>query len=460
MKQINITLKPFVYLICLCVLMSCENEFLDVRPDKALVVPQTLDDFQAILDNTSVMNVAPGLNEVSADDFLATEAAWGVLSEVEKNCYIWQPDLFGSQPSVEWNYPYQQVFYANIVLNGLSALKPDMAQISRWQNLHGSALFYRAIAFYHLVQIFASPYGSGDQASQPGIPLRLDQGIEKKSTRSSLKESYDQIEKDLLMAVELLPERTNYKSRPSKAAAFALLSRLYLTMGNFEKSLVYADSSLKINSQLMDYSLLDSTSLSPFPSALPNGNVEVLFHTAKTPYLFETIPTVVVDPLVFSSFAHEDLRRVLFFNNRGNGIITFKGSYNSFNNGFAGLATDEIYLIRAECFTRSGKIAEAQDDLNFLLASRWKKGSFTPVKEDSQDALLLRIINERRKELVGRGLRWTDLRRLNLDARFAKTHTRRIGGHTSSLSPNDVKYVFPIPDNEILMNGLQQNPRE
>jgi len=52
-----------------------------------------------------------------------------------------------------------------------------------------------------------------------------------------------------------------------------------------------------------------------------------------------------------------------------------------------------------------------------------------------------------------------DLRRLNKDVRFAKTLTRAINGQTYTLSPNDPKYVMPIPIQEINTSGIAQNPR-
>ena len=73
---------------------------------------------------------------------------------------------------------------------------------------------------------------------------------------------------------------------------------------------------------------------------------------------------------------------------------------------------------------------------------------------------LSKDLAERRKELIQRGLRWTDLRRLNLDPRFAVTIERVVQGATYQLLPNDLRYTFLIPNDEIFANGLiEQNPR-
>ena len=82
-----------------------------------------------------------------------------------------------------------------------------------------------------------------------------------------------------------------------------------------------------------------------------------------------------------------------------------------------------------------------------------------PVTVTDADELLRIILQERRKELLFRSLRWTDLRRLNKDSRFAVTLTRKLNNDTYTLPPNDARYVLPIPQQEIEESGIQQNPR-
>jgi hypothetical protein len=100
--------------------------------------------------------------------------------------------------------------------------------------------------------------------------------------------------------------------------------------------------------------------------------------------------------------------------------------------------------------------------LNDLLRTRWAKNSDGTTKyvdqtaSDETDALK-KIFSERRKQLILRNLRWSDLRRLNLDPRFAVTLTRTIGGTTYTLEPNSFKYTFPIPQDIIQQTGMAQN---
>ncbi|MBN8856731.1 MAG: RagB/SusD family nutrient uptake outer membrane protein, partial [Sphingobacteriales bacterium] len=69
------------------------------------------------------------------------------------------------------------------------------------------------------------------------------------------------------------------------------------------------------------------------------------------------------------------------------------------------------------------------------------------------------ILVERRKELPFRGVRWTDLRRLNLEGRTI-TLTRVLNGTTYQLPPNSKLYTLPIPPDVIIFNpNMKQNPR-
>jgi starch-binding outer membrane protein, SusD/RagB family len=65
---------------------------------------------------------------------------------------------------------------------------------------------------------------------------------------------------------------------------------------------------------------------------------------------------------------------------------------------------------------------------------------------------------ERKKELLFRGLRWTDLRRLNKESNLASTISHVYNGTSYSVIPNSYQYTFPIPLDIIQLSGIQQNP--
>lgn len=225
-------------------------------------------------------------------------------------------------------------------------------------------------------------------------------------------------------------------------------------MGNFDEALFYSNEVLKINSTLMNFSEIDATKPNYSIAYL---NTETLLYTQLLGY---STANIQVNPTVYNLYSDDDLRKQVYFNVTDLGVF-FKGNYSGNSFGlFNGTATDEIYLIRAECYARKNKIPEAMADLNALLTTRWKPGTYLPYTATTIDDAMNKILVERRKELLFRGIRWTDLRRLNKEAKYAITLMRQLESQSIMLLPNDNKYVFAIPDSEILYNNIPQNNRQ
>lgn len=448
-------IKIAAIILLMAALTSCDD-FLDVKPDQALVVPNKLADLEALLNNDrSVMNAEPAVGFIGTDDYYVYDHEFQIFStEMEINAYTWEKEIFGDQMPYEWSKPYQQVYYANVVLEQLENIPVTEENRWQWEQLKGRALFYRSYAYYTLLQLFAAPYGEANH-SKPGIVLKNSADINEDVFRSSLKESYDNVINSLKEAVNHLGENSLFDTQPDKEAAYACLSRVYLSMGDYSNAKAYADSCLSIEGQLMDYNSLNLTSSAPFA----RFNEEVLFHSTLYLYTITFFSAKVKEEIV-NSFDANDLRKEAFFKTNSDGSHSFKGCYSGKSYElFGGLATDEIYLIRAECKARSGNIAEAMDDLNTVLEKRWKAGTFEELTADTKDEALQLILEERRKELLFRGLRWMDLRRLNLSGDYNLTLTREVGGKEFTLPPNDPRYVYPIPQKEIDASGIEQNPR-
>ncbi|HMR85807.1 MAG TPA: RagB/SusD family nutrient uptake outer membrane protein, partial [Niabella sp.] len=137
----------------------------------------------------------------------------------------------------------------------------------------------------------------------------------------------------------------------------------------------------------------------------------------------------------------------------------FKGSYAQSTSNFSGLATDEIWLIFAECLARRGYsgLEAATSNLNHLLKHRYNKDSFVSLAYNDIGDLLNRILSERRKELLFRGIRWSDIKRLNKEGQNIIL-TRVFEGNTYTLLPNANYYALPIPHTLVEDFGLEQNP--
>lgn len=456
--------KKYLFLLSLAIvagLGSCQKAFLEDKPDKALLVPQTLTDLRALLDNINVFNRSPGLTLIADGDFFTTDAGYRTYELAqEQNSYTWAADIYGNEPGFEWNEGYKQILYANVVLEGLQHLGQDAAGQAEHAALEGTALFSRAWANYGLVQMYAPVYQASGAATEPGLPNRLHADVTERVPRGTLAGNYRQITEDLLRARQLLPVQTAFKSRPGRPAVYAMLARVYLSMGNFDLAGRYADSVIQLSPALLDYNTLTASATRPFPRGLPNGNTEILYYSASLSYTFSGASAVAYcDSVLYRSYAASDLRKVMFFRDGGAGKINFKGSYTGAIALFSGLTTDEAYLVRAECAARAGNNAAALQDLNTLLAKRWRSGTYQPFTLTGTGDVLGLVLLERRKELVGRNIRWSDLKRLNTESRFAVTLHRKIGGTDYTLVPGSRRYVYPLPPEEIRLGGLAQNER-
>ncbi len=433
-----------------------QTDWLDTKPNKALVVPATLTDFQNLLNRETLFNTTDNaLGFLAVEDFYVTYPVWQArATATERNAYLWAKDIYEGESVGDWNNNYQAIYYCNTVLEGLENMPDAFKNTPAWQQVKGTALFFRSYAFYKLASVFCQPYSITSASNDPGIPLKLLSDPNDIEPRASVQQTYDRILGDLTLAVDLLPATAPIASRPSQPAAWALLARIYLSMEDYEKAFLFSDKCLAQNSSLLDLNTLNTSAAYP----LTLFNKEDLFHTRLTSFGIMSNTNAQVDSNLYRSYQLSDLRRSLYFSNTA-GTIAFKGSYESGSPYYGGLANDEMFLIHSESNARKGNTAAALTDLNTLMQKRWKTGTFVPFTAATAADALTIILTERRKELVFRGLRWTDLRRLNRDTRFAVTITRVLNGINYTLLPNSNLYVYPIPDNELRSNPIPQNPR-
>jgi tetratricopeptide (TPR) repeat protein len=264
-----------------------------------------------------------------------------------------------------------------------------------------------------------------------------------------------------------LPDEIEHQTQPSKAAAYALLSNVYLSMRNYPLALENATNSLDVYNNLLDYNTL--------PPAIPYGdpvfgqytNPEVLFHHRRESSIGYLDARGIVNIDLYNSYDSDDLRPDIFFSDAaGNGYQMWENYGGNYYEFFDGLAVDEMYLTRAECYARSGNIDLALNDLNDLLEKRYATDAFVPynsVDFTTVTATQL-VLQERRKELIFRGIRWSDIRRLNKenDPNYAVgplVRTFEGSTETITLPVNDLRYAFLIPQESIDKSGLKQNPR-
>src|SRR5690606_10354367 len=121
-----------------------------------------------------------------------------------------------------------------------------------------------ANAYFSLAVTFVKAYDPHTSKTDQGLVLRHNSDFNERSFRSTAENTYLQIEKDALEAIELLPEMASHPYRPSKLSCYALLSRFYLSKRDYEKAEHYADKFLAVKRELLDYNAIDVSARYPF----------------------------------------------------------------------------------------------------------------------------------------------------------------------------------------------------
>jgi hypothetical protein len=440
-------------------LFSCKKDFLDAKPTSGLIVPSSISDFQAILDNPNTFNLNQTiLGEASTDDYFIPNANYQSVAVIEQGIYTYAQNLVGYDNISDWDGQYRAILLSNLSLEGIDKITPNASNAVAWGNVKGTALFKRSFAFFNLAQEFAKGYNASTASTDLGIILKLNSDVNEHLGRSTIGQTYNQIIGDLRSAsnyLQPLPLGNNFY-RPSLPAVYGLLARVYLSMGDYNSAYLYADSCLQLKNDLDDFNTVNPNS---YPT-IKAPDKEVIYDADMGRFTDNGFgKNSPVDTNLFASYAANDLRAIVYFKPyQGYQIST--APYTGGSVKQMGLVTDEIYLIHAESNARLGRITAAMNDLNTLLSTRWRTGTYINYTASSASDALNKILIERRKELVFRGTRWTDLRRLNLDPNYATTLSRTVNGTVYTLPPNDPRYVFPIPSYETLYNSnVQQNIR-
>ncbi|MBK0378545.1 RagB/SusD family nutrient uptake outer membrane protein [Mucilaginibacter segetis] len=435
----------------ICPLSSCKK-YLEAKSDQSITTPSTIDDLEGLMNAYSVINADyPSAPEVMADNFYLLNTDYLSLSQRQRDIYSWtkSADVGG-----DYTAPYQAIAYTNIVLDALPKVTANGQ--ARKDAVKGEALFTRASYHFALAQLFAAAYDQASAGTDLGIALRLTADIESKAPRASMAETYASITGDLQQALTLLPDMPAAKYLPGRAAAYGMLSRVYLAMRDYPKAGACADSCLTLYHTLLDYNTVAVSATAPFQQF----NAEVIYDARSSPPSSLTQSRAKIDTALYRSYNGNDLRKTAYFKANADGTQAYKGSYTGLTNGalFTGIATDEILLTKAECAARAGKNADALLALNTLLEQRWKKGTFIPYTTTDNGQLLSIILQERRKELLFRGVRLMDLKRLNKEPDYAQVIYRKLGGTLLTLEPNSPRYLLQIDQNAVNIGGLVQNP--
>ena len=139
-----------------------------------------------------------------------------------------------------WEDAYDVVNVANNVLSALDVFEDDADARDRAE---GQARFLRGLLYFELVRLWGPAWTGGSPGSDLGVPLVLEptRAITEADdrARSTVGEVYAQVITDLQAARDLLPESDG--DLADTYAASAVLSRVYLSQGDYANAAAEAD---------------------------------------------------------------------------------------------------------------------------------------------------------------------------------------------------------------------------
>jgi hypothetical protein len=350
-----------------------------------------------------------------------------------------------------WNAIYNTINRANHVISKVGSVKdPQLTQALKDKYI-GEAKFIRALSYFDL----ARAWGGVQLILEPTVNLENREPVK----RSTLDQTYDQVQKDLQEAELLLPDEVN-RIRATRRTVWALRARLHLYRKQWTQAEEYAT---KLIGNANDYTLIK-----PYSAWFKNNVVatrESIFELEYSAINPSAIRSQMQHPTKGGTYRYAPNDKFVQLLNNTEvsggrsaliGSVTQGGTTIWYGDLYYRLpATDpayifriaELYLIRAEARTHLDNIPGALDDLNKIR----ERAGIANVEGASQEELYLHIENERRIEFAFEAHRWFDLAR-----------TGRAKAVLEALDPNTkvetYELLFPIPITQLQLDkDLTQN---
>jgi len=446
MKFLKITL----YIILPLLLLNSCRDYVEVEPVGNNRILKYTSDYRALANAYNTYSASGGMYLLADADVEFPTAFQARVSTIWANSYTWKSRIFDeSQGDSDWINLYQTIYYNNAIIKGV--MKSEKGTEAEKKQIYAEAFVHRAFAYLQLVNIYGPQFDPTTSNAEKSVPLLLTPELFSSLERSSVDVIYKQILSDLQSALANdLVDTPDFNVLPSKKAVYGILARTYLYMGQYQLSLDNAEKALSMQKELIDL----NTFATAYSYPVLVSNPEIIF--SKT--LLNGYNGAPLAQDLLSSFSSDDLRYNYYtilgnvFNPSHTGRAFGIGTYSPTNGINIGVSVPEMYLTAAECYARLGQPQKAVDYLNILRAKRYKTGSVYQVNATTNAEALNLVLTERQKEFIGRGFRWFDQRRLNLDPNLQKTYTRVFKNENFTLTPNSAGYVFPIHQNYIDFN--------
>lgn len=381
-----------------------------------------------------------------------------------------------------WSTAYYTIAMANNVIDNLEGKAVGDVTEQDLNNLKAECLFIRAFAHFCNVLTYGQPY-TYCKASAPeslGVPYVYHTDPNGKPKRETVISNYQNIVADLLEAESIIdPEYSATSVRPSLADELAavnittiqaLLSRVYLYMGEWQNAADYA-------TKVIESGKYEMWTADEYPTVWGQelGSGEVIFEVygkrTNSAYgswediSYLTSPNGSGDPQaaqpLIDLYAEGDVRLETYRtdDNDESGILwTAKYPGKGDNaapdcNNVVIFRLSEMYLNRAEAIMRGATVdgATAISDINMITANRGA-AAYTSVGP-------VDIQTERRKELAWEGHYVYDLARWGMPVERAEADYPLLTQNFNVPFPS-TKWALPLPKSELDVNpNLLQNPK-
>ena len=487
-------------------LSSCVNDWLDVAPsdgtdaDAALTSSSDLDAartgmYKALKGNSSLVDYYGMQFFVYGDVHAGDDYQYNNIGGSNRASFYYDMNYqtaseFTSSTSsstVTWKSPYIVIGRANRIIaaaegGALSDAAEAKATIDQYA---AEAKVLRALAHFDLVRIYGKPY-TEDQGASLGVPL-VTEVLESnaKPARSTVAEVYTQVVKDLTEAISSNALATETEpGYVSVWGAKAILSRVYLNMGDYANALSVAEDIIKNSGAAL---WTRDQYLKAWDAGTPNES-EFLFRLnvsgstdnndlngignlqGRDGYNEMVATKKFVDML---SADANDVRNDMFLPATADKEVAAFGTNKVYLNKLRGqggnlrnvtiipiIRLSEVYLTAAECAFRTNDKAKAVEYLNDLVKNRTTSASALATESD---ITLDRILIERRKELIGEGQRYFDALRNNetitrYTSEADKGWHKTLSKEAQSFDRDYFKAIAAIPQAEINANpNIKQN---
>ena len=487
-------------------LSSCVNDWLDVAPsdgtdaDAALTSSSDLDAartgmYKALKGNSSLVDYYGMQFFVYGDVHAGDDYQYNNIGGSNRASFYYDMNYqtaseFTSSTSsstVTWKSPYIVIGRANRIIaaaegGALSDAAEAKATIDQYA---AEAKVLRALAHFDLVRIYGKTY-TEDQGASLGVPL-VTEVLESnaKPARSTVAEVYTQVVKDLTEAISSNALATETEpGYVSVWGAKAILSRVYLNMGDYANALSVAEDIIKNSGAAL---WTRDQYFKAWDAGTPNES-EFLFRLnvsgstdnndlngignlqGRDGYKEMVATKKFVDML---SADANDVRNDMFLPATADKEVAAFGTNKVYLNKLRGqggnlrnvtiipiIRLSEVYLTAAECAFRTNDKAKAVEYLNDLVKNRTTSASALATESD---ITLDRILIERRKELIGEGQRYFDALRCNETiVRYTsdadKGWHKTLSKEAQSFDRDYFKAIAAIPQAEINANpNIKQN---